>query len=82
VTDRELTAQERAALVTWLLAGGAQMTTGDVATVTGLTPRGARTMLERLSRVIPIRQNEAGRWICVYRGRNSSPMCDNIKKER
>lgn len=49
-----LTAQERAAIVAWDLAQGRRMTTRQVATMTGLSMRGARALLSRMSRVIPI----------------------------
>jgi hypothetical protein len=61
----DLTAQERAALVAWRLATGGQMTTQEIAERTGLSMRGARWLMDRLSRVVPIRQNEENRWQAV-----------------
>lgn len=58
----DYTAQERAALVAWHLAHGEGMRTVDVVLLTGLSFRGARYLMCRLSRVIPIYQDEDGFW--------------------
>ena len=57
-----LTPQERAGYTAWILARGARLTTRDLALRIGLTERGARAMLCRLSRVVPIRQDVQGQW--------------------
>lgn len=50
----DMTPQERAAVVAWRLAQGAELTTQDIADATGLTIRRARGLANELSRVIPI----------------------------
>lgn len=57
----DLTAQERAALVTFQILEGAQMTTGEIAQQVGVTPQGAWHMMQRVARVVPLYQ-DAGRW--------------------
>jgi hypothetical protein len=49
----ELTAQERAALALWLLMQGPQ-STREIAGRCGMSMRGARDMLYRISRVVPL----------------------------
>ncbi len=44
-----------------MLAQGRAMTVREVADVLEITPRGARAMLERLSRVVPL-VDEGGLW--------------------
>jgi len=61
------TITERAALVTWHLAHGEAMQTRDVAEMTGLGMAGAWILMVRLSRVIPIYQDDCGRWlVCAF----------------
>jgi hypothetical protein len=62
LSDQDYTAQEKAALVSWHLAHGEEMTTGEIASMTGLTWGGAWWLMARLSRVLPIYQNEKGVW--------------------
>lgn len=62
----EYTPQEKAALVAWHLAHGEGMRTQDVAKTTGLTCRGARKLMSRLARVLPIYQNGDGFWQVNY----------------
>ena len=50
----ELVAQERAALVTWWLARGGQLTTRVIATRLGMSYGGAWDMMQKLARVLPI----------------------------
>ena len=52
--EREYVATERVGLVVWHLAHGEAMTIRQVADMAGITARGARQMLEKLSRAIPI----------------------------
>ena len=52
---------ERIGRATWLLAQGRTMTVREVAEVLEITPRGARAMLERLSRVVPL-VDDGGVW--------------------
>ncbi len=52
---------ERIGRATWMLAQGRAMTVREVADVLEITPRGARAMLERLSRVVPL-VDEGGLW--------------------
>lgn len=64
--DPELTPTERAAVVTWWFAHGDGMTAADVARLTGLSVHGARAMLARLARKIPIYRTDAGVWeVCA-----------------
>jgi hypothetical protein len=60
-TTRELTPQERAALIAWHLAHGEAMTTRQVAELTGLEVISAYQMMDRLAGVLPIRR-EGGTW--------------------
>jgi hypothetical protein len=62
-TEEDYTPQEKAALVTWHLAHGEGMRTVDVATLTGLSWRNAYALMCRLSRVIPICQDDASVWV-------------------
>ena len=60
------TITERAALVVWHLAHGECMQTRDVVAITGLTRQGAWDLMQRLSRVIPIYQDERDVWqVCA-----------------
>jgi len=62
------TITERAALVTWHLCHGEAMQTRDIASLTGLGMAGAWVLMQRLSRAIPIYQDDRGFWVvCAYR---------------
>jgi len=63
----ELTAQERAAIITWKLAFGAQLTTREIAEMMGLTHCGAWRLMMRLSRVLAIFCNDEGEWCKMER---------------
>ena len=66
LTQRELTPTERMALVTLWFCAGERMKTAEVAMRLGLSAEGARLILTRLSRVIPLtREGERGRWYLV-----------------
>jgi len=66
VTDQ--TPEERAALVTWHLSHGDAFKTAEVCRMTGLTRQGAYRLLCKLSRVIPVYQDESGVWqVLAYR---------------
>jgi predicted mannosyl-3-phosphoglycerate phosphatase (HAD superfamily) len=58
----EMTAQERAAKVVYEIATGSQMTTEEVAEITGLTKSGAWWLMQRVIRVTPIGRDDNGRW--------------------
>ena len=58
----EYTSVERYGIVSWHLAHGEEMRACEVAQLTGLTWEGAYELLCRLSRVIPICQDEHGVW--------------------
>ena len=60
ITTSELLAQERAALAVWLLMQQ-PMTTRDLAGRLGVSVEGARVMLIKISRVVPIHWHE-GLW--------------------
>lgn len=78
----ELTPQERAARVTWAIAQGETMSTQQVATLAGMSERGARWLMARLSRVLPVFQDDSGLWrVCETRsasGRASTAPSDTI----
>lgn len=62
------TPSERVALVAWHLAHGEGLTTQIIAGLTGLSPRGARELMYRISRVIPIYIDDDGFWqVCALR---------------
>ncbi len=63
------TPTERIGLVAYLLAQGHTTTTRQLATDLGLTEHGARKMLEKLSRVLPL-VNDGGIWR-VFPGKRS-----------
>ena len=60
-STEEMVVTERAALVAFWLAKGAQWTVSEVAERTGLTRQGAEYLLKTMSRVIPIYVDD-GRW--------------------
>ena len=62
---------ERIGRATWLLAQGRALTVREVAEVLEITPRGARAMLERLSRVVPL-VDEGGVWRVASEERTAS----------
>ena len=57
------TVTERVGLVVWHLAHGESMQTRSVADLTGLTMPGAWYLMTRLSRAIPIYQDDQGFWV-------------------
>lgn len=57
----ELTSQQRAALVVWLLARGHSFTTMEIAHITGLGYRGAKHMMDNISSTLPL-SCEQSRW--------------------
>jgi DNA-binding CsgD family transcriptional regulator len=64
--SRPMTAQERAVLVTVLLARGLRLTDEDIGAVTGLSARAVRYLMTRLARVLPIRSSRYGEWeVCA-----------------
>jgi predicted DNA-binding transcriptional regulator YafY len=52
---------ERIARATWMLAQGKAVTVRALAAELEITPRGARSMLERMSRVVPL-VDDGGVW--------------------
>ncbi len=55
-------------MITWHLAHGEGLTTCVVASLTGLSLRGARELMYRISRVIPIYMDSDGVWqVCAIR---------------
>ena len=66
--SEDYSAQEKAALIAWHLAHGEGMTTGEVASLTGLTQSGAWRLMDRLSRVLPIYRDDGGMWsVCMLK---------------
>jgi len=60
----DMTGQERAALALWLLMQG-PMDLCSLAKKLGLTKSGCRTMLIRVSRVVPICHGDDGVWFVM-----------------
>jgi len=58
----DLCGQQRAALVALWLACGRKMTMTEIAGAVGLTRQGAVAMMDKLSAIMPIAQDDAGRW--------------------
>ena len=58
---KEMSAQQRAGLVVWLMARGHVFTTLEIAQITGLSRRGAQDMMDRLCGQVPI-VFEHSRW--------------------
>jgi hypothetical protein len=58
----DLASQERAALVAWHLAHGDAFRTREAAQMTGLSHSGALKLMCRLSRILPICQDNLGFW--------------------
>lgn len=58
----EYTDTERIAIVVWHLAHGEGLKTRQVATLAKITTHGAYTLMCRVSRVLPIYQDERGTW--------------------
>lgn len=52
--DPEMSAQQRAALIVWLLARGHSFTTLEIAQITKMSRRGAADMMNKLGGQIPI----------------------------
>ena len=71
----EMTAQERAALAIWLFMDGWRPTTREVAERCGMGMSGAWMMLRNTAKIIPILQDEAGRW---YLEREANDRCDHL----
>lgn len=62
------TPSERVALVVWWLVHGEGLTTKQVAKITGLTMGTAWRLMARISRVLPIYQDDNYVWqLCVSR---------------
>lgn len=59
------TPTERAAIVGWLLASGEELSTTAIGYQCKMSARGARKMMNRLSRVLPITSRGDGKWRCV-----------------
>ena len=59
-SDREYTSQERAMLVAWALCEGTKLTVKDVVRLTGLKPRGAKILLGKAGRVLPVLKDDQG----------------------
>ena len=59
--DPEMSAQQRAALIVWLLARGHSFTTLEIAQIAKMKRNGAREMMNRLAGQVPI-VCDHGRW--------------------
>lgn len=63
-SERQFTAHQKAGQVAIWLSQGSQLTTRDVARLTGMTFMGAKYMLEMLSLVLPIvHLNHKWQWV-------------------
>ena len=62
----DYTAQERAALITLEIFAGAELTTAEIAQRVGVTYQGARAMMDKISRVVPVYVDN-GLWRCSKR---------------
>ncbi len=62
MNHRDFATTERVALVAWSLVLGTALTTREIADLTGLTWGGAYRMLYRISRALPLYQDDDGRW--------------------
>ena len=60
------TPEERIAIVVWHLAHGDSFRTSDVSAMTGLTRQGAYRLMCKVSRVVPIFQDEKGLWQVLF----------------
>jgi hypothetical protein len=56
------TPSERVAVVVWALMHGQRLTTRQVATLSGLSVQGAFGLMCRISRVLPLYQDEQNVW--------------------
>ena len=61
----ELTPQERAGIIAWRLAMGEGVTTAKAMQLTGLKERGARQLLNKLARKLPIYYDD-GIWVRLW----------------
>lgn len=59
--ERQFTAHQKAGQITVFLVQGSQLSTVEIAQITGMTYMGAKYMLEMLSLVLPIEYSEK-RW--------------------
>jgi len=59
----DLCGQQRAALVAVGLAAGRRMTMMEIAGAVGLTRQGAVAMMDKLSVIMPIAQDDDGAWV-------------------
>lgn len=57
-----MTAQEKAAKVTFQIVSGDTPTTGEIGERFGMTYQGAYSMMSKVSRVVPMTTDEGGRW--------------------
>lgn len=62
MTEDKLVAQERAALVAWVLRGGDKLCDKEVEELTGLSRRGMQTLMTKMARVLPIYKDDEGFW--------------------
>lgn len=59
----DLTGQEKSAKAAWLLAQGHPLSTREIAEQVGLSLRGARWLVARIARVVPIYRDDEDRWV-------------------
>lgn len=56
------TPSERVALVAWYMAFGMALSTKEIAKITGLTGKGAWSLMCRISRVLPVYKDDQDIW--------------------
>jgi predicted phage gp36 major capsid-like protein len=69
----DMVAQQRAALVVFCLCRGDRLTTAEVGELAGLSPRGARTLLDKISAVTPL-YREGAFWVMLPREQFVPPL--------
>lgn len=62
MAEERITTSEAVAKLVWALAHGESFGNDEAAVMAGLTPHGAYTLLCRVSRIIPIYQDDEGHW--------------------
>lgn len=59
MADNRYSAQEKAAIITWQLARGQAISSGEIQRRFNITPQGVNYIMDNLSRVTPIYQDGA-----------------------
>lgn len=62
IFPEEMCATERVAFIVWLLMRGWRPTTRELAERCGISWEGARLLMQKVGRVLDVRQDSDGRW--------------------